>query len=177
MTSAGTIYVYTTPAYRRTRWLGRRRGRGLVKVGYTTRDPHVRIREQIGASSPEKDPYDLLMTASATTRSGRHITDKHIHAQLRAMGFVNVHNEWFECGAGDVRTALVKLSASNIRKGSRAPSRRRTRKQNGVRHLAFASLAIAGFAFWLIDPNGALWSAGKVFEFSRSAISLLGSLI
>lgn len=109
--TAGHIYAYTTPAYRRTRWKGARRGRGLIKVGFTTRDPHVRIREQIGASSPEPDPYRLLVSAPARGRRGSPFTDKDVHRVLRSMGCHNVHNEWFEATPGDVRKALGQLHA------------------------------------------------------------------
>ncbi len=115
----GSIYAYTTPAYRDTRWTGRRRGRGLIKVGYTTRDPHVRIREQIGASSPEKDPYTLLLTAKSVSRSGKSFSDKDVHRILRSMGVRNVHNEWFEAEAKDIREALERIDAKSVRRGRR----------------------------------------------------------
>ena len=121
----GTIYAYTTPAYRNTRWTGRRRGSGLIKVGYTSRDAHVRIREQIGASSPEKNPYDLLLTARATRLNGTSFSDKDVHRALRDMGVRNVHNEWFEAEPNDVRAALKRVEAKKVRAGGKRPRRRR----------------------------------------------------
>ncbi|HDZ53457.1 hypothetical protein LCGC14_0044040 [marine sediment metagenome] len=121
----GSIYAYTTPAYRDTRWTGRRRGRGLIKVGYTRRDPHVRIREQIGASSPEKDPYTLLLTAQAVKRNGKTFSDKDVHRILRGMGVRNVHNEWFEARPEDIRSALKMIDARSVRKGRRHSRRKR----------------------------------------------------
>jgi hypothetical protein len=159
--NTGSIYAYTTPAYRKTRWTGRRRGRGLIKVGYTTRDPHVRIREQIGASSPEKEPYTLLLTSRAVKRNGRSFSDKDVHRILRGMGVRNVHNEWFEARPEDIKSALKMIDARSLRRGSRP---RRRKKQPAplrrVKTLLYAGLTLAVFSAALFPEQAkAAWSA------------------
>jgi hypothetical protein len=164
----GQIYAYTTPAYRNTPWKGRRRGRGLIKVGYTQRDAHTRIREQIGASSPEKDPYTLLMTSVAKTRRGESFSDKDVHAVLRRMGAKNVHNEWFEATPADVRKALGKLSASKIRKGTpRYPKRRR----GGKFKLVIFATALVIFSGLVLDTPGTLAKLRYVVDFAFTLLS------
>lgn len=156
MSQHGTIYVYTTPAYRATRWQGAKRGRGLVKVGFTTRDAHTRIREQIGASSPEKVPYELLLTAPAETRRGQPISDKDVHRILRNRGFRNVHHEWFECRPKDVRSALDDLGAQRGRGRSRAPMRPTAKRgRAGRRANPLVLLVIGGLVGWWAWSNPA----------------------
>ncbi|MBT28047.1 MAG: hypothetical protein CMO01_00190 [Thalassobius sp.] len=153
MGRGGTIYAYTTPAYRRTRWSGRRRGRGLVKVGFTRRDPHVRIREQIGASSPEKVPYTLLLTAPAKTRRGRAFSDGDVHRVLSEMGVRNVHNEWFEATPDDVRRAISRVGGRVDRRRRRSPpGRRRGRGRRSRRRprLTGRLLIVLGLAFVML---------------------------
>lgn len=105
----GRIYAYTVPAYSDQIWHGRRQGRGLLKVGYTSRNAHERIREQIGASSPEKKPYTLVLDVPARTRTGRRLTDHEIHRMMKSMGVHHVHKEWFEATGEDVQRAIVAL--------------------------------------------------------------------
>lgn len=144
----GKIYVYTTPAYRDTRWKGKRKGRGLVKVGYTVRDPHKRIREQIGASSPEKEPYKLLMTAKAVGRRGKPFTDKDVHRRLRDMGCRNVHNEWFEARPEDVRKALRTIGSRSIKRGTTPKRSFSKKKGSGLGLWGIAAIAVLCVLAW-----------------------------
>jgi len=157
----GHIYAYTTPAYRRTKWRGRRWGRGLIKVGFTTRDPHTRIKEQIGASSPEKEPYKLLLNARSKTLSGHYFTDKDVHRELRRMGVHNIHNEWFEARPKDVKRAISKVGGrlSSVRKY-------RTRRKS-VRGLPTTIIFALGALFVLFanDPQGAIAAIITIFHF------------
>ena len=77
------IYTYTTPENARLAWKGRRKGRGLVKVGYTDLDAHVRIRQQlVNIKMPVDTPYDLLLAESAVTNDGRVFDDHAVHRML-----------------------------------------------------------------------------------------------
>lgn len=174
MSQHGTIYVYTTPAYRATRWQGAKRGRGLVKVGYTSRDPHVRIREQIGASSPEKEPYELLLAAPAETRRGQPVSDKDVHRVLRNRGFRNVHNEWFECRPKDVRAALDDLGARHPRRRPAPKTRKRAKKARRTgRGPSLVFLAIAAGAIWYgwSDPTRAITEIGHLAIFAKNILT------
>lgn len=159
--SIPSIYAYTTPAYCDTRWKGRRKGRGLVKVGYTTRDPHVRIREQIGASSPEAVPYKLLLVAPASDRKGRAVTDKHLHSELKQGGVTHVRGEWFECNAKDIERALRRLDVSGkIKKKGGGRKRRGFRgraRRSGVLPFAALCAGCAGFFFPTQSYDFARW--------------------
>lgn len=158
----GYIYAYTTPAYRRTRWRGRRWGRGLIKVGYTQRDPHTRIREQIGASSPEKTPYTLPLEARA-----QGFTDKDVHRVLREMGVRNVHNEWFEARERDVRKALKAVGAKS-RKGRPASRNRRRRRARQIPRSVILILALAFIAF-AYDPARGITALQEIAAFLFAA--------
>lgn len=154
----GRIYAYTTPAYRRTLWRGRRWGRGLLKVGYTTRDPHIRIREQIGASSPEKKPYELLVSAHAVTKSGARFTDKDIHRIMRGMGIRNVHNEWFEARPRDVRRALKQVGGQIARKEKKRAGRTRKRSKSPFPKTMLLISAVI-FGSYAYNP---IWTFAKI---------------
>lgn len=169
----GVIYAYTTPAYRRTKWSGGRSGRGLIKVGFTARDPHQRIREQIGASSPEKVPYSLLVTAPARTRKGKAFTDKDVHRELKALGVRNVHNEWFEARPEDVRRALDRLGGRADRKLHRAPAKRRKRRPRPSRRRK------SSWSSWIVCGLIALMFAAAYQPegFSRTITSLSSNLL
>jgi hypothetical protein len=156
----GHIYAYTTPAYRRTRWRHGRWGWGLLKVGYTTRDPHTRIREQIGASSPEKEPYKLLYAARSRTAKGRAFTDKEVHRELRRMGVHNIHNEWFEARPRDVHKAIKKIGGKRSSIKKRKSRRKSDRGFPKVATLILALIFI-GFA---IDPGGAVSVTKNISE-------------
>lgn len=46
------IYAYTEPQYKEKSWEGSRSGKGLIKVGYTTKTAYERISEQFGTNKP-----------------------------------------------------------------------------------------------------------------------------
>ena len=51
------IYVYQVPQFRDELWTGGRKGKGLVKVGFTDRDVAKRIKEQLqGVKMPVDTP-------------------------------------------------------------------------------------------------------------------------
>lgn len=171
MARTGHIYAYTTPAYRRTLWRGGRWGFGLIKVGYTSRDPHTRIKEQIGASSPEKNPYTLLLTARARSSSGRSFSDKDVHRELRRMGVTNIHNEWFEARPRDVKRAL-KAVGGKARRGR--PPKRRSRRRGRARfsalNMSMVLILAALFGLFAYDPEGGMKIMRTVLEAAWEAV-------
>src|SRR5690554_5398829 len=82
------IYAYTTAQYEDTPWRGGREGRGLIKVGDTTRpDAVTRIVEQLeGVLMPEAPEYKVLVVESAITDAGEAIRDHVVHAELVRAG-------------------------------------------------------------------------------------------
>ena len=69
------IYAYTTPLYKETEWRGEKTGRGLLKVGYTERDVIERIWQQFPTQTPEKQPFEVLVSEDAIDEKGKFFTD------------------------------------------------------------------------------------------------------
>ena len=97
-----TIYVY--------RLIGVQSHSGYIKIGYTERDVHTRIKEQLGASHV---PYELLYQESAMCEDGSVFMDHDVHAILERKGFSKLNvpddNEWYNCSVGDVKAAIIEL--------------------------------------------------------------------
>lgn len=93
-----TIYVYEIPND-----TGRK---GLLKVGYTTRDTRERIKEQLHTSGVE---YNILLEESAIRNDGSTFDDHYVHTILRKRGFMNVDGEWFECTVKDVKSIIIAI--------------------------------------------------------------------
>lgn len=101
------VYAYTFGEFAKAPWQGDRKGKGLIKVGDTTRDVDVRIREQLNAvKMPVATPYDLLLAESAVTDNGLAFRDHDVHAALERAGVHRRDGEWFECTADEVRAAI-----------------------------------------------------------------------
>ncbi len=105
-----TIYVYRFPDVHK----------GYVKVGYTERDVHTRIKEQLGASHV---PYELLYQESAMCEDGSVFMDHDVHAILERKGFkkldIEDDNEWYNCSVNDVKAAIIELKTGNRTEASR----------------------------------------------------------
>ncbi len=101
------IYVYEIPD------AGNRKG--LLKIGYTTRDVRERIKEQLGTAGLN---YNILLEENAIRNDGTTFTDKEIHDWLRKNDFANPDGEWFACRVIDVKAAIeaVKNRTENIQK-------------------------------------------------------------
>ncbi len=92
-----TIYAYSLP--------DSPQHNGFIKIGYTTRDPDTRIREQTSTLglTPKK-----LLTLSALRDDGSHFRDSDVHALLKANGFQQhtEAREWFKCSTQDIAAAV-----------------------------------------------------------------------
>ena len=91
------IYAYSLP--------GLPTHEGYIKIGYTTRNPADRIREQtitLGLT-PRR-----LLTLSALRADGSSFTDHDVHAVLKAHGYAQhpQGHEWFRCTRDDVIRAV-----------------------------------------------------------------------
>ena len=107
-----TIYAYRLP--------GVQSHKGFIKVGYTERDVHTRIKEQMGASHV---PYELLYQESAMCEDGSVFMDHDVHAILERKGFRKLDipddNEWYNCSVGDVKAAIIELKTGIRTEASR----------------------------------------------------------
>jgi hypothetical protein len=93
-----TIYAYEL--------IGVEDKKGLLKIGYTDRDPKTRIKEQIGATHLK---YKIVHTDSAMKNDGSSFTDHDIHRLLRKKGFTNPEGEWFRCTLKELKAAIYAL--------------------------------------------------------------------
>ena len=97
-----TIYAFkdTNPQYK-----------GFLKVGYTTVDAFLRVKQQYGTIRPGPQPWEMVLEESAMLPSGSNFTDKDVHKILKQMNIPNPAGEWFECDVKDVQSAIVQLRA------------------------------------------------------------------
>ena len=77
--------------------------KGLLKVGYTVRDPHLRVAEQLRTAGLS---YRIVMIRSAMRKDGSTFDDHAVHRVLRCNGISNPDGEWFRCGVGTVEKAV-----------------------------------------------------------------------
>lgn len=101
------IYAYTTAEHKDALWRDGQ-GRGLLKVGYTSRaNVEDRIREQFPVRMPTQ-PWELLVVENAVGEHGA-FRDGQVHQVLVDMGRRRVEGEWFECTADDVKAAVKQV--------------------------------------------------------------------
>lgn len=118
------VYAYTTAQYKEISWQGEKRGKGLLKVGYTEKDIEQRIWEQYPTKTPEVKPFEILFKDDAIDEKGDFFNDHLIHKKLIEKGFRRVNGEWFECTVKDLQNTILE-----IKKGV---------KISGNRHQSFA---------------------------------------
>lgn len=111
-----TIYAYEL--------VGVSSHKGYIKVGYTERDAETRIAEQMHTSGV---PYRILFKESAMCPDGSCFTDHDVHRILRRRGIKQLNagedrNEWFNCSADQVRSAIEELRSGAITDASRTAS-------------------------------------------------------
>ena len=113
------IYAYTEPQFKTTPWKNKRRGSGLIKVGFTTKSAYERISEQFGTNKPIDNPYEILLDEVAIRNDGTYFTDFDVHKVLEKAGYYRFPNsEWFECTLDEVKEAIfaVKNHKTDITK-------------------------------------------------------------
>ena len=113
------IYAYTEPQYKETTWQNGRFGKGLIKVGFTTKSAQDRIAEQFGTNKPIDNPYEILLDEVAIRKDGTYFTDHDVHRILEHAGYYKFPNtEWFECTLEEVEQAIfaVKNHRTNVSK-------------------------------------------------------------
>ena len=103
------IYAFTTAQYKNTKWSGKLAGKGLLKIGYTERDVYERVKEQFSSASPERMPFEIVHAASAIRNDNSTFRDSDVHKRLKAKGFRQIKNEWFECSVDDLKQILAEI--------------------------------------------------------------------
>jgi hypothetical protein len=92
-----TIYAYesTHPQHK-----------GMLKIGYTTRDVKTRIAEQYPIVTPGERIVKPVLEESAIRNDGTVFTDRDVHRYLRKAKIKNAAGEWYVCGLKEVRAAI-----------------------------------------------------------------------
>ncbi len=105
-----TIYAYedTNPQYK-----------GLLKVGYTTKNAKERVAAQYPTLRPGAAPYRIVFEESAMRNDGTVITDHEIHRYLRSKGIKNPNGEWFACSVKEVQAAYIAVKTGEVNEENR----------------------------------------------------------
>jgi hypothetical protein len=88
---------------------------GCLKVGQTTQDVNVRIKQSQGVAQV---PYVLEVDEPAERNDGTFFRDSAVRERLKQKGFENVELEWMRCTAEDVRVAIKELQTGVVRTGT-----------------------------------------------------------
>lgn len=85
--------------------------KGWIKVGYTDRDPQIRIKEQLGTAAIK---YRIVFQDSAMKGDGSSFTDRDVHRHLRKKGYKNPEGEWFVCTLNDLRHTIHEIKTGEF---------------------------------------------------------------
>lgn len=104
------IYAYedTHPQYK-----------GLLKIGYTTKDVRGRVAAQYPTMRPGQPPYRILLEESGMRNDGTVFTDRDVHRHLRMRGVQNPEGEWFACTVREVQAALLAIQRGELNEEQR----------------------------------------------------------
>ncbi len=98
-----TIYAYEL--------MGVESHRGLLKVGYTTRDVRQRVQEQLGTAAVR---YRIVLEEPAMRNDGTAFSDHEVHEMLRINGVRHEAGEWFRCTVEDVKRAILAVRQGQL---------------------------------------------------------------
>jgi len=87
---------------------------GCLKVGQTTQDVNVRIKQSQGVAQVS---YILEVDEPAEKLDGTFFRDSAVRERLKQKGFENVELEWMRCSSNDVLTAIKELQTGEARTG------------------------------------------------------------
>ena len=87
---------------------------GCLKVGQTTQDVNVRIKQSQGVAQVS---YILEVDEPAEKLDGTFFRDSAVRERLKQKGFENVELEWMRCSSEDVLVAIKELQTGEARTG------------------------------------------------------------
>jgi hypothetical protein len=107
---------------------------GCLKVGQTTQDVNVRIKQSQGVAQV---PYILEVDEPAEKLDGTFFRDSAVRERLKQKGFDNVELEWMRCSSNDVLVAIRELQTGEARTGQHtADFKLRTEQSAAVKKTA-----------------------------------------
>jgi hypothetical protein len=84
--------------------------KGLLKIGYTTKDVEHRVEQQYPTKRPgSQKPYKIVFSKSAMRNDGSTFSDKAIHKKLRERNIECVGGEWFRCSVEDLQATYLAV--------------------------------------------------------------------
>lgn len=121
---------------------------GLLKVGFSTKDPHLRAQElgNSGAPHPYTVSFDVLVRAPRDT-------EQRIHKELRAK---REGKEWFRCTLREAVDAVRKVSA-----GSVIAEHMSKECETSLAKEAYGSAQAQGIPGRFVSPTNAKWSLSQ----------------
>ena len=90
--------------------------KGLLKIGFTNRNPKARIEEQLKTS---RIKYKIVFEESAMRNDGSSFTDHEVHYYLRKQKIKNPEGEWFQCTVKELKAAILSLKSGEINEDNR----------------------------------------------------------
>ena len=88
--------------------------KGLLKIGFTSKDVKTRVKQQYPTLTPGKIPYKIVLEEPALRSDGSFFTDHDVHSVLRLNGVANPKGEWFRCKVSDVQGALEAVRSRTV---------------------------------------------------------------
>lgn len=104
-----TIYAYEL--------IGVSTHNGLLKIGYTSRDPRTRVAEQLTTSRVN---YRIVLEESAMRNDGSVFTDHDVHRYLKKKKIKNVDGEWFKCSLDELKAAILTVKLGEFIEDNRS---------------------------------------------------------
>ncbi len=145
---------------------------GCLKVGQTTQDVNVRIKQSQGVAQV---PYKLEVDELAESFDGSIFRDSAVRERLKQKGFENVELEWMRCSAQDVLTAIKELQTG----AERSINRTEDFKMRSEQSAAVKKTSEYYNSIWAEDKKAVprfLWNAkmrfGKTFASYQLAKTL-----
>lgn len=136
---------------------------GCLKVGQTTQDVNLRIKQSQGVAQV---PYVLEVDEPAQKLDGTIFRDSAVRELLKQKGFENPEFEWMRCAPEDVIAAIRELQTGQVRTGSHIEEFRLRDEQSSAVNKTFEYFA----SIWAEDRRSVprfLWNAkmrfGKTF--------------
>jgi len=80
--------------------------KGLLKVGFTSRNARDRVEEQLKTSRVN---YKIVIDESSMRKDGTSFTDHEVHSYLIKHGIKRIEGEWFQASINDVKAAIFAI--------------------------------------------------------------------
>ncbi len=105
------IYAYedTSPQYK-----------GLLKVGFTSKNAEERVAQQYPIKRPGPLPYRIVLVENAMRNDGSVFSDHDVHNMLKYNGIKNPAGEWFECDLQQLKNAILAVKTGQLMEVSRS---------------------------------------------------------